>query len=216
VKVVKYIGRNETPPTYDEHDVDCRWALTPELGWPVFLVIEGNISEHMSTWNDQYRYYNADSEKVPNTLCVPLEKCGILRVYDLAGDEDQEYMQKELSKPEYSYKLATATESQPIQLQSGSELDLSRTVLSVFGDKKQFAAQATLEKREEDLLTMSKQLEEAKKVAPAVFANPGDLFTWRGGGSSDDGVPNVVAYIGRNDIPPRQIIHHQVMKQNIG
>ena len=83
-----------------------------------------------------------------------------------------------------------------------------------------------LEKREEDLLTMSKQLEEAKKVAPAVFASPGDLFTWRGGGSSDDGVPNVVAYIGRNDIPPRQTkyeyeivttqIYHQVMVQNIG
>ena len=99
VKVVKYIGRNNTPPTYDEHDKDCRWPETPELGWLVFLVIEGNISEHMSTWNDQYRYYNADGEIVPNTLCVPLEKCGILRVNDLAaGDEERSGVHAEGTK----------------------------------------------------------------------------------------------------------------------
>ena len=201
VRVIKYIGRNDTPPRYQS---SSRWPETPELGWLVFVVIEGNIYEHMATWNDKYRYYNADYEEVPNTLCVPLEKCGILRVYDVA--EDEEYIKKELSKPKYSYELTNTTSEvqAQIQLHPGSDMELSRTVLSVFGDKKQLSAQVALEKREEAFLTMNKQLEEAKKVAPAIFANPGDLFTWRGGGSGDNEVPNVVAYVGRNDITPRQ------------
>ena len=127
-------------------------------------MIECNIHEHMSTWNDKYRYYNADYEEVPNTLCVPLEKCGILRVYDVAEDEE-EYIKKELSKPKYSYELTNTTSEvqAPIQLHPGSDMELSRTVLSVFGDKKQLAAQVALEKREESFLTMNKQLEEARK-----------------------------------------------------
>jgi len=205
VKVIKYIGRNQTPPRYADNDKDCRWPKTPELGWLVFLVIEeGNIYEHMQAYEyDDLSYYNADNEEVPNTLCIPLEKCGILRVYNVTEDDNK--LRKELSKPEYSYELATAAESQPMQLQSGSDIELSRTVLSVFGEEKQFAAQAALVKREKDLHIMNKQLEEAKKVAPALFANPGDLFKWGGGGSYySDEVPDVVTYVGRNDIPPKQ------------
>ena len=50
--------------------------------------------------------------------------------------------------------------------------------LKVFFDQNQLALQKNIEEREAALKLGEQQLEEAKKAAPALFAKPGDQFTF--------------------------------------
>ena len=74
--------------------------------------------------------------------------------------------------------------------------------LKVFFDQEQLAKQKDLEKREAALKLAEQQLEEAKKAAPALFAKPGDKFTFHS--NYADGEELLIEYVGRNTTKPRK------------
>lgn len=75
-----------------------------------------------------------------------------------------------------------------------SSLTLARNAIA--------AAQKELEEREKAVNMQEQRLEEAKKAAPALFAQPGDLFELRQVPYSDNNEDFVVEYLGRNETPP--------------
>mmetsp|Transcript_7718 Transcript_7718/g.13008 ORF Transcript_7718/g.13008 Transcript_7718/m.13008 type:complete len:187 (-) Transcript_7718:242-802(-) len=74
--------------------------------------------------------------------------------------------------------------------------------LKVFFDQNQLALQKNIEEREAALKLGEQQLEEAKKAAPALFAKPGDQFTFHVTYCDFDAI---VEYVGRNTTPPRKV-----------
>lgn len=74
--------------------------------------------------------------------------------------------------------------------------------LKVFLDQNQLALQKNLEEREAALKLAEQQLEEAKKAVPALFAEPGDQFTFHVSYCDFDAI---VEYVGRNTTPPRKV-----------
>jgi hypothetical protein len=75
-----------------------------------------------------------------------------------------------------------------------SSLTLARNAIA--------AAQKELEEREKAVNMQEQRLEEAKKAAPALFAQPCDLFELRQVPHSDNNEDFVVKYLGRNETPP--------------
>mmetsp|Transcript_23014 Transcript_23014/g.34196 ORF Transcript_23014/g.34196 Transcript_23014/m.34196 type:complete len:186 (-) Transcript_23014:164-721(-) len=73
--------------------------------------------------------------------------------------------------------------------------------LKVFFDQNQLALQKNIEEREAALKLGEQQLEEAKKAAPALFAKPGDQFTFHVTYCDFDAI---VEYVGRNTTPPQK------------
>ncbi|KAK1741069.1 hypothetical protein QTG54_008321 [Skeletonema marinoi] len=88
---IKYVGRNTTPPrkvefcgTYEDN------RFSPEIGWLIFhnaggytpiYVCNGGIRDTIGAWPiAQYSHYD-EKEMKRDTLCIPPEMCGDLKVW---------------------------------------------------------------------------------------------------------------------------------------
>lgn len=73
--------------------------------------------------------------------------------------------------------------------------------LKVFFDQNQLALQKNLEEREAAMTLAEQQLKEANEAAPALFAKPGDRFTFH---VKYCDFFALFQYVGRNETPPQK------------
>lgn len=112
-----------------------------------------------------------------------------------------------------SHKMFTAPKQQPTtdDTTTESNLILARKAISIFVDQNQLDIQKELEAREKIARESFRQLEEAKQIVPALFAEPGDHFVYRGSRLNSNMVSDYgstyLEYVGRNQIPPVQLEH---------
>jgi hypothetical protein len=89
---------------------------------------------------------------------------------------------------------APPSKRQKTEEEKSEESEAVKNGLKVFFDQNQLALQKNIEEREAALKLGEQQLEEAKKAAPALFAKPGDQFTFHVTYCDFDAI---VEYVGR-------------------
>ena len=92
--------------------------------------------------------------------------------------------------------------SPPSKRQNTADESIVKNGLKVFCDQNQLAQQKNLDEREASLKLAEQQLAEAKEAAPALFAKPGDKFTFHVAYCEMDAI---FEYVGRNTTPPHEV-----------
>ena len=74
------------------------------------------------------------------------------------------------------------------------------------GDQNELLAlRKIIEERDAALKLAEQQLADAKEAAPALFAKPGDKFSFYVWSPTDDYFDAALEYVGRNTTPPKKV-----------